>query len=281
MRVFMRFLLLLIAIPVTLASLSATAGLNDLEWDTNRPGRDYDDFHAGNVDKCKKACRRDNQCKAFSYDQDERRCWLKDGRPRKRNANGMVSAVRNRNQGGGGNNAGDRDQSHLPGQVAGVTIERNSVRQGGDYRNMKARNAQDCARRCSNNHRCRAFSYDTRDQGCFLKDRVPKRSNYSWTVSGVKQRGGGGGGGNGGGQGNLPNEVAGVSIERHSVRQGSDYRSQAGPRAVDCAYLCSQEFRCHAFSYDTRSKMCYLKDRVPKRQNYTGTVSGVKRGNYY
>jgi hypothetical protein len=275
-----RLLFLLITVPLSLVSLPASAGLNDLEWDTERPGRDYDDFHARNVNICKKACRHDNQCKAFSYDQDERHCWLKDGRPRKRKANGMVSAVRNRNQGdGNGNGGGMSDQSHLPRQVAGVSIERNSVRQGGDYRNMKARNPQDCARRCSNNSRCRAFSYDTRNKRCFLKDRVTKRTNYTWTVSGVKRRGGGGHGGSS--QDNLPREVAGVTIERHSVRQGSDYRSQSGPRAVDCAYLCSQEFQCHAFSYDMRSKMCYLKDRVPKRQNYTGTVSGVKRGTYY
>jgi hypothetical protein len=215
---------------------------------------------------------------------DNKRCFLKDRVPRREQSRNKVSGVK-RSSGGGGTDGGGgngSDQSQLPPRVGKVTIERHSVRQGGDYRQQKNAKAVDCAFICNNDSRCRAFSYDTRNKGCFLKDRVPSRSNYSWTVSGVKQGAGGGGSvGGGGNQGNLPNEVAGVTIERHSVRQGSDYRSQSGPRAQDCAYLCSQEFRCHAFSYDTRSKMCYLKDSVPKRQNYSGTVSGVKRGHYY
>ena len=72
-----------------------------------------------------------------------------------------------------------------------------------------------------------------------------------------------------------------MTIERHSDRKGSDYRNLGTAKAEDCAWLCSQDQRCRAFSYQTGPKRCWLKDRVPARYDYGPSVSGVKRGGHH
>jgi len=242
----------------------AQAGLNNLERNMARPGGDFTNFHTYNAKSCADECRRDKRCRAFTFNQDKKHCWLKDRITEARHKNRSVSGVKGRSQGGG--QGGDH--------VNGVSIERNSDRKGSDYRDLYTKNAKTCARHCSNESRCRAFAYWTREQRCWLKDRVPARYNLSNSVSGVKQ----GSAVPGEGQDNLPSRVGSVHIERHSDRMGSDYRNQRTSNAVACARLCDRENRCRSFAYQTGPKHCWLKDRVPNRRNVENSVSGIKRG---
>ncbi|MEO8198493.1 MAG: PAN domain-containing protein [Thermoanaerobaculia bacterium] len=43
----------------------------------DRRGNDYVDFRARGLADCQDSCRRDNRCRAYSYDTIERTCWLK------------------------------------------------------------------------------------------------------------------------------------------------------------------------------------------------------------
>ena len=255
----------------------AQANLDNLERNTDRPGGDYDNFGTRNAKSCAQECRDDRRCKAFTFNQDGKHCWLKDRVSAKRHGNRLVSGVKGGHHGGGGGG-----QNNLPSEIGGVTLERHSDRKGSDYRNLHTKNAEVCARTCSHENRCRAFAYQVDAQRCWLKDGVPSRYDFGPSVSGVKQRHHGGGSGGGGGhQGNLPAEVSGVTLERHSDRKGSDYRHLQTGKAEDCAYVCSEERRCKAFAWQTQSQTCWLKSRVPNRYSFRDSVSGVKRGAHH
>lgn len=251
--------LLLLVMPFSVAQ----AGLSDLEKNMSRPGGDFINFHTRNAKSCADECRRDSRCRAFTFNQDKKHCWLKDRVPEARHKNRSVSGVK------GGHHEGGQAGNH----VNGVSIERNSDRKGSDYRDLYTNNAKACARHCSKESRCRAFAYWTREQRCWLKDRVPARYNLSNSVSGVKQSSAV----PGEGQGNLPSRVGRVRIERHSDRRGSDYRNQRTSDAVACARLCDREKRCRSFAYQTGSKHCWLKDRVANHSKAENSVSGIKR----
>jgi len=73
------------------------------------------------------------------------------------------------------------------------------------------------------------------------------------------------------------NVINGVTLERHSDRPGSDYRDFYTDNARECARQCGREDRCRAFAYQNEAGHCWLKDRVPRRNEYGPSVSGVKR----
>jgi diacylglycerol O-acyltransferase / trehalose O-mycolyltransferase len=75
------------ASPIPTPAASPVAGA--MEFDTDRPGQDIDDFDLRVPDPaiCDLACRQDPNCKAWTYVKPatvqgpEARCWLKDGIP--------------------------------------------------------------------------------------------------------------------------------------------------------------------------------------------------------
>lgn len=59
---------------------------------------------------------------------------------------------------------------------------------GGDYSTLPGQvHYDDCEYECKNDHRCRAFTYNTRSYQCFLKSYVPRRSRYPDAISGIKR----------------------------------------------------------------------------------------------
>ena len=161
-------------------------------------------------------------------------------------------------------------------EVDGVTLERHSDRKGSDYRNLETHNAKACARECSRESRCLAFAYWTDKHRCWLKDRVPPRTDYGPSVSGVKRDY------NDGGRDDYrdhpPAYPRDMDIEAHTDRMGSDYHHETLPHAADCANLCDRQHRCRAFSYNKDQQLCWLKDRIPHAKRDQVSVSGVKRG---
>lgn len=72
------------------------------EADTNRPGGDYRNFSLpdGNPALCAQACQDEQKCLAYTYvppgNQTSAHCWLKDSKPEKRTAAGLVSGTKPR-----------------------------------------------------------------------------------------------------------------------------------------------------------------------------------------
>jgi hypothetical protein len=53
----------------------------NISYNTTRNGGDYNRVIAGSLQDCADICRRENRCRAFSYIQNTRQCWLKDSVP--------------------------------------------------------------------------------------------------------------------------------------------------------------------------------------------------------
>lgn len=193
----------------------------ELERGVQRPGSDYTDFRAKNATQCAKRCAEQDRCRAFDYDRGDNRCWLKDRVPASRRADNIVSGAKSSFGGSGGSGGGT---------AAGMHLERDTERPGGDYRNLKLGNVDDCARKCKKEGRCKAFNYNTRENRCFLKDRVPHKQHKRDSISGVKRSSGGGGGGWNGGGGSSE------SVKTYpdgSQKRGDDYYTSGGYKRND------------------------------------------------
>jgi hypothetical protein len=58
--------------------------------------------------------------------------------------------------------------------------------------------------------------------------------------------------------------------------EGGDYTSVCFETLRECQAACRRDDRCRAYTYNTRSRTCYLKERVGRYQRRDDTVSGDK-----
>lgn len=157
------------------------------------------------------------------------------------------------------------------GLAQSLTTEPGINRKGSDYNHFSTSEHAACRSACERDRRCRAYTFNSVESLCYLKDSVPGTSRDSRTVSGVKEGGGYPGDGSGGGWGDL-SEEAGVN------RKGSDYSRFETSEVRECRRACARDRRCQAYTYNVSDRLCYLKDRVPGASRDSRTVSGVKSG---
>jgi hypothetical protein len=135
---------------------------------------------------------------------------------------------------------------------------------GADLRNQGAPDLAFCQRLCADDPSCRAYTYNNRDQRCYLKSQERPMVRRSDTITGVKRAGPGGGGRDG-------------FIERPGYNlEGGDYHSVFLRALEECQDVCRGDRRCLAYTYNTRSSMCYLKDRIGTYTPRAETSSGEK-----
>lgn len=137
---------------------------------------------------------------------------------------------------------------------------------GADLRDLRADDLASCQRACAGDSRCRAYTYNTPDRRCYLKSEERPRIRRSDCVTGVRRGGGGGGGG--------LSQRDGYNLE------GGDYTSVYLGSLDECQDACRRERQCRAYTYNTRDRMCYLKDRVGNYSQRRDTVSGEKDRDY-
>jgi serine protease Do len=145
-----------------------------------------------------------------------------------------------------------------------ITREEGYDRRGNDYSSFRARSLSGCVEACRDDRRCRAYTYDTRDGTCYLKDRVNSSQRNDAMVTGYKRDDSG-------------DSDLGLTEERGYDRRGSDYTSFRARDLSDCMGACRKDDRCRAYTYDTRNDVCYLKDRVSSAQRDDAMVTGYKR----
>lgn len=148
----------------------------------------------------------------------------------------------------------------------GVTEEEGWDRRGNDYTSFRAGSLSECKRSCAREDRCRAYTFDTRNGECYLKDRVNKAQRNGVMVTGVKEDKPYP---DGGGRGRLTEEEG-------QDRRGNDYTSFRARDLEDCQRSCRQEDRCQAYTFIRSSRECFLKDRVNNPQRNGGAVTGYK-----
>ncbi len=157
-----------------------------------------------------------------------------------------------------------------PQTVDSIFLEHNTQRPGGgDYSNFEAPSAEECARRCAMEKRCRAFDYSLNISRCWLKEGTPVPKPNNNNISGVKP-------------GNIPVRVRrdkgrGIQIEEGVQRSGGgDYYNFETPGAEECARTCAEDSRCRAFDYSRNISRCWLKDGSPIPSPNKNNISGVK-----
>ncbi|HEX4963527.1 MAG TPA: PAN domain-containing protein [Thermoanaerobaculia bacterium] len=142
-------------------------------------------------------------------------------------------------------------------------------RPGGDYTHFGTTELRECKRACFSDRRCRAYSFNSVNSICYLKDEVTKTSRDSRTISGVKE---------GYGEPGRPHYG-----ERELTREpgfdyyGNDYTDFRARGVDSCREECWRDRRCAAYSFNNRSGLCYLKDRVGPLRRNRDTITGMKQ----
>jgi hypothetical protein len=149
-----------------------------------------------------------------------------------------------------------------------LSEEPGTDRPGGDYDNFRTTQLTECKRACARDRRCQAYTFNSIDSLCYLKDRVPGTRRDSRKVSGIKEGYDDGGWSGGGGRD--------LSEERGIDYRGGDYSNFRARDLRDCKSGCRRDRRCQAYVYNTSSRMCYLKDRVGSREHDGNKVAGTK-----
>ncbi len=215
----------------------------------DRRGNDYTSLHARSLSACVETCRDDRRCLAYTYDTREGTCYLKDRVNSSQRNDSMVTGYK-RDDGSDGE--------------LGLTEERGYDRRGNDYTSFRARGLADCMGACRKDSRCRAYTYDTRNDACYLKDRANSSQRNDSMVTGYKQ--------------DDSSDGDFELTEEHGYdRRGSDYTSFRARGLSECTEACRRDGRCRAYTYDTRNDACYLKDRVGSAQRDGSMVTGYKR----
>ncbi|HTQ79332.1 MAG TPA: PAN/Apple domain-containing protein [Thermoanaerobaculia bacterium] len=244
---------LLLAVTAGSLLFPAPALAQDIseEYGFDHPGGDYRSFLATDLKDCKRACRLDRRCQAYTFLSRKQECYLKDViNP----AGRSLEAITGVKSGYGGG----------PGGWGNLTEEWGYDRGGNDYSSFDSRGVTDCKRACATDRRCQAYTFLTRSSTCYLKDRAgfPRRTNGA--VTGAK----GGGGFN--------PFIGGLTEETGYDRRGDDY-SRFFARGLDaCKAACRRDSRCRAYSFLQSSGDCYLKNRINSREYNPDAVTGYK-----
>lgn len=268
----------------------------ELEYDVLRLGGEYWNGVLPSVEECRAACRRDPECRAFSFATGTSRCFLKNRVGRKAHLPGDISG--------------------LPGKVnPGVTF----VATGYNTINGVPR-AEVCASRCAKDAACqqwrwaantcilsgtagtgapcsgcaggfkrqsREIDFDrpgntfrtvatnsaaTCERACAKEPRCRAYSHFQGTCS-LKDAEGA--------TGRLQGATSGVrrGLEMNTDRGGNDYRNfpLVAPAPELCQAECAADSACHAWTYTPPTNgtpRCWLKNAVPPAYSSEGMVSG-------
>ena len=67
-----------------------------------------------------------------------------------------------------------------------------------------------------------------------------------------------------------------LSILNNTDIPGGDYDSSKDRTLQGCRDDCLNDERCKAYTYNHHAKVCFLKERISKRETFKGATSGVK-----
>jgi PAN domain len=151
-------------------------------------------------------------------------------------------------------------------------------RAGGDYLKFDIRSGDPavCAARCERDNRCKAWTFvypraDNAPAVCWLKNRVPSRTENACCVSGVR------------GAGVV--EPRKGPLEFSIDRFGGDYKTLDVPAESDgaaCRAACEADNKCRAWTYVRPGYIgptarCFLKESITRPRQKPCCISGVVR----
>ena len=131
---------------------------------------------------------------------------------------------------------------------------------GFDYHQEDPPSLSYCQNRCSEDAKCRAFTYNTAKKVCFLKHKANLRLKFNANaITGKKS------------------DAKNFIIKNGRDAPGNDYERLDPPTLTSCQNLCGAALECKAFTYNTEKKVCFLKYKgdmslVPFKE----AVAGIK-----
>ena len=164
-----------------IASSAMAGGYNsiNLEYDFQRPGGDYTNFIAANVQECARKCESSDRCQAFDFYNSDNSCWLKTTAYPRRRYIGVISGTKYSSHTGRNSRPVSTEMN--------LTYETDTQRPGGDYTRFQTNDGHECARQCARESRCVAFDFTSSDYFCYLKSWRPGARHYPGIISGVKK----------------------------------------------------------------------------------------------
>lgn len=163
-------------------------------------------------------------------------------------------------------------KQHVPNSIAGLQINDNTKRNGGDYTNFVVNNLEECAQACSRDNKCQSFNYGKERRDCWLKNSMPSGVQNSTVISGVKAKQAAESSANQ----RRPFKVDTLRLEYDTKRNGGDYKNFTVGNVEECAHACAGDSQCQSFNYGTELRDCWLKNSVPRGEHNTTVISGVK-----
>lgn len=125
-----------------------------------------------------------------------------------------------------------------------------------------------CAYACREREECRAFTFNTTKNACFVKSGYGQPTANANAISAAVE-----GGGNELPQ--LPNAVR-LDIKPGIDYFGADLDERQLASLDECVARCLGEERCVAFSYVEAKSWCSLKSTLPAPRRKAGVTSGTK-----
>jgi len=121
---------------------------------------------------------------------------------------------------------------------------------GFDYQTLRGISLPGCRSACKASARCRAFTFNTRHDICFLKDDAMISIRNEDAVGGVDR--------------SLLDDVlvSGFRVQSDVDSVGGDFARLRDSDFIGCFIECAANTRCNAFAYVSDRRECWLKDRV-------------------
>lgn len=168
--------------------------------------------------------------------------------------------------------ASQLDQLLADQPLDGFTLLDNEDLLKGDYRSIKKTSLSVCQAQCAGEAQCQAFTYNVRARVCFLKSSVEDRAAFSGAISGMRA--------GAVTQASAPETPTGFELLRDTDLPGHDYMSSMTSEWLDgssvetCQAACARDRMCNAFTYNSKAKVCFLKEVAGTEQRFRGAISG-------
>jgi hypothetical protein len=137
---------------------------------------------------------------------------------------------------------------------------------GGDYDSFRNVSQEECALRCRSDKRCRAYTYNTWENACFVKSSLSALRIEPRGVTGVVA------------SAKVGEEKRPASIQRGRSRlfPGVPYRQVLAPAYEGCAKACLDDSACLGFNYSKTNRSCALMASLDKPVSAKATDFGMK-----
>ena len=135
---------------------------------------------------------------------------------------------------------------------------------GYDYQFLRDTTFSACRGVCENDRQCRAFTFNTRHNACFLKEDGAILVTNADAFSGYDRVLAAG------------MTDTGFIISADMDSPGGDYKRIRQSNFIGCIADCALDWQCKAFAYVRDTRDCWLKDRVGRAERMPGVEFGLK-----